>query len=264
MPKIISISRWRPVYELAQQINELARSTIWRKRNCSPCKIQSPDLPATSALWETSANTMPIAVYQGREGLDGFIKMQCAEDQVQPIEIMRVPQLQLSFEERSFLEPEDLFLIRELDLKPRSHAWPMFRSYRPGFAPWLMENDEISFLKVMLEQALVVLDNQQKERLLTSLAGNKILARVGKKTKNDVIWEYQELPLYPPEDKKLYFSLYPDLVLSAAELPIIKKEILMDLQILLSPSRRSGLSAQSCPIYCCSWIKRVGSLYIKR
>ena len=44
--------------------------------------------------------------------------------------------IMLSFEDRDALQEEDLAVIRGLGLSFRGRqAWPLFRSYRPGYLP---------------------------------------------------------------------------------------------------------------------------------
>lgn len=65
--------------------------------------------------------------------------------------------LMASFEDRSALHEQDLRVIRSLGLKFRGkNAWPMFRSYRPGYVPWFLTADEVRLLIVALQQAIHV------------------------------------------------------------------------------------------------------------
>jgi hypothetical protein len=65
--------------------------------------------------------------------------------------------LMASFEGRQDLADEDRAVIRRLGLRFRGRrAWPLFRSYRPGFAPWFLDGREARLLAVCLEQALEV------------------------------------------------------------------------------------------------------------
>ena len=55
------------------------------------------------------------------------------------------------------LEKSDFETIRALGLKFRGRStWPQFRSYLPGFAPWMLTQDEAVYLTLVLDQACVV------------------------------------------------------------------------------------------------------------
>jgi hypothetical protein len=71
--------------------------------------------------------------------------------------ILEIPQVQLSFESRDQLEPEQRRIVKQLGLSFRGHnSWPVFRSSRPGFVPWSIDADEAGILAVALEQLLHV------------------------------------------------------------------------------------------------------------
>ena len=78
---------------------------------------------------------LAVAHYLGAEGIEGFWRMNEGVSDVAE-DIFRVPHLQASFEDRNVLTQKDRDEIKALVLKFRGRqAWPMFRSYRPGFYP---------------------------------------------------------------------------------------------------------------------------------
>jgi len=98
-----------------------------------------------------------ISAYRDATGLYGFWHMQDMGPYLQPKDILNTPQLQASFEDRDMLEKHDYQLIKSLGLKYRGrNAWPQFRSYRRGYAPWYIEKYEAEFLQYVLKQLLVV------------------------------------------------------------------------------------------------------------
>ena len=59
--------------------------------------------------------------------------------------------------DRGVLQKEDHEIIRSLGLRFRGrNAWPSFRSQRPGYVPWFLEENEVRFLTAALHQALAV------------------------------------------------------------------------------------------------------------
>jgi len=72
-------------------------------------------------------------------------------------ELFEIAHLQASFEDRDQLSSQDRETIKSLGLKFRGKmAWPLFRSYRAGFAPWQLEAEEARILTLALEQLLDV------------------------------------------------------------------------------------------------------------
>jgi hypothetical protein len=111
-------------------------------------------IPGTKELGFVSVMGMlgehfAIAVYQGAKGLGGFWNMHSLGPKLTPEFVLQIPQLQASFEDRE--------VMKKLELKYRgAHAWPQFRSYRPGCFPWHIEQFEAEILICALEQLLQV------------------------------------------------------------------------------------------------------------
>jgi len=236
MPTIISIARWRPLYELARQIGEMAP---WKDlEEVDIFAVHDPESNHTGyvSIMGSLGQHKAVAAYIGNEGLWGFITLQNAYDRAQPTLVLSTPQIQLSYDKRGDLEPEDLFIIHELDFKPqRSNEWPMFRCYRPGFAPWFLDQNEISFFQVVLEQTLVVLGNPlEKAQITDALAEDKILIRRGKSVKSGISWRSETMPLFPPEEK-MYFVIDGKLGEAVRNLPVSGQRVYLDLQILMNP-----------------------------
>lgn len=100
---------------------------------------------------------LALALYLGSEGLEGLWQMHHGDPDGNPLLILEVPELQASFEDRGELHARDREVIKDLGLKFRGRqAWPQFRSYVPGCAPWFLTSEEARFLAVGLEQALLV------------------------------------------------------------------------------------------------------------
>jgi hypothetical protein len=131
-----------------------------------------------------------IAVYLGREGLDGFWKVHSGKMDY-PEELLHVPHLQASFENRSELTQKDRDEIKALGLGFRGrYAWPMFRSYRPGCFPWYLEAEETQFLALVLEQLVDVAPRVRGNRgLLYGDGHDAYLVRVAGEADGGRVWK---------------------------------------------------------------------------
>jgi hypothetical protein len=97
-----------------------------------------------------------LAVYIGKIGFEGLLKMQSGELEPGDSDVILIQNcMMVSFDDRSALEPEDVKLIKKLGLKFRGrNAWPNFRRYEPGYVPWnLTTLEEVEFLTLALQQA---------------------------------------------------------------------------------------------------------------
>jgi hypothetical protein len=99
-----------------------------------------------------------LHVFIGAEGFDGFRKL--VDDQVEPESMeaaMLMRSVAVGFESREMLDRRDHEVVRALGLRFRGRGvWPWFRSQRPGYAPWYLDQDEARLLDVALRQGLEV------------------------------------------------------------------------------------------------------------
>ena len=142
---------WRDLYELASRVCALAPWT-WMEE----IDIFGVEMPEDSGLIFVSVmgaigEHYAVAVYPGAAALTAFWALH-HDEHAGPEQVLEIPQVQLSFENRDLVDPEDRRIIKQLGLNFRGkNAWPRFRSYRPGFAPWRIEKNEAAVLDVALK-----------------------------------------------------------------------------------------------------------------
>jgi hypothetical protein len=149
-----------------------------------------------------------IAVYLGPEGLDGFWRVH-SERLDYPEEILEIPHLQASFENRNTLTQQDRDKIKELGLKFRGRqAWPMFRSYRPGYFPWYLEAQEARFLTRALEQVLEVAPRVQEDPgLLEAEEEDLYLVRIAEESTEGSAWKDRMIAIPETAPKQISISM---------------------------------------------------------
>jgi hypothetical protein len=152
-----TLDEWRRLYEAAMQLKQQAPwEWMWEDEVFG---VRNPETGESGYVSIMGANGehLALAVYLGSEGLDGFWRMEHGEMEEDPAFLLEVPQLQASFEDREMLHKDDREVIKALGLKFRGRqAWPLFRSYVPGCAPWFLTPSEARFLAVAIGQALDV------------------------------------------------------------------------------------------------------------
>jgi hypothetical protein len=142
-----------------------------------------------------------LAVYLGSEGLYGYLELQSKKDYPSLGDMLSHQNLLMaSFEDKYFLQKEDLQIIQKIGLKVNpSHLWPIFRSYQPGYHPWFLTAAEAKYLTLCLHQAMeLAIRFKQNPDLLTPRTHNHYLVRVPKKEANGFTWKdlwIEPLPL---------------------------------------------------------------------
>lgn len=196
-----TLEEWRRLYEAAARIKEIA-PWEWLMED-DLFGVQNPETSEFGfvSVMGTLGEHFAISVYLGPEGLYGFWNLEEAGPMGNPEQILEIPQLQASFEDRNELEQQDRDLIKQLGLKFRGRqAWPMFRSYRPGFVPWFLEAAEVRFLTHVLEQAAeVALRSQADPDLLEPPDDDTYLMRVPQPAGDDLVWTDQLMAVPPPQ-----------------------------------------------------------------
>lgn len=88
---------------------------------------------------------LAMAVYNGTEGLNGYQQIRKGQVKPEDPDSLHIQDcLIVSFENKGFVEKEDIQLINKLGYKFRGrNACPMFRSYKPGYFPWFLSRDEV-------------------------------------------------------------------------------------------------------------------------
>jgi hypothetical protein len=234
--KIASAKDCRPLFPLMNQIHDMA-PWDWMEET----EIFGVQDPATGELGFVSIMGMAgehyaIGVYQGVRGLYGFWNMQERGPAMQPEDLLNVPQLQASFEDRDMLDQTDYKMIKSLKLKYRGrNAWPQFRSYRPGYAPWYLEPGEARFLQHVLGQVLEVAPRVEEDPdILEPEGDNAYLVRVAEQDGDSLTWRDEIMTIGPPEAEHTTIEIDPKLIDTVRQLP--RAEYAIEVDCFMLPS----------------------------
>lgn len=215
---------WKRLYELAAEVKALA-PWEWMTET-DVFGVQDPEtgrLGFVSVMGQLGDH-YAVALYLGAEGLYGLWTMEEYGESMSVEMLLSVPQLQLSFEDRDILTQRDRDLIKSLGLRFRGrNAWPMFRSYRPGFMPWHLEADEVRFLTLALEQALEVLPRVRENPALIEPQDEEstdYLVRVAQKSPQGLVWTDQIIQVNPPEPRMISLTIDEVMVKRLKRLPL--------------------------------------------
>jgi hypothetical protein len=195
---------WKALYEAAARFFALKPWTWLLDSDVFGVKNPANGEIGYCCIMGAAEEHYALAVYLGSEGLDILKRIGLQEAPTDPLSVLVSQKcLMASFEDREMMEPADLKTIRELGLKFRGrNAWPQFRSYLPGYAPWTLNQDQAEFLTVALNQACEVAPRFKEvpEQLATQNALNayeRFLVRVSRVEGGKQIWEDAMLPVEP-------------------------------------------------------------------
>lgn len=181
---------WKALYEAADRFQAL-RCWEWMQ-DADVFGIQNPangEIGYCCIMGQLEEH-YALAVYQGTQGLEALMEIGLQEVPVDPLTVLVSQKcLMASYEDRKMMEPADLKTIKDLGLKFRGrNAWPQFRSYLPGYAPWYVSQAEAEYLILALDQAAQVAlkYKDQPEYLAT----------------RNALHNYEEFLTYVPEQKE--------------------------------------------------------------
>ena len=196
-----SSDAWHTLYGLAEKIRELAPWQWIEENYIFGVKFLQNDTFGFISVMGTLEKHRAVTVYLGTEGLRGFWHAEDLEPNEDPASIFHVPQLMASFEDRSLLEDRDMEQIRRLGLSYRGKgAWPLFRSYRPGYHPWFLSSEEVKILSTALEQTLVIANRVKEDiSLLEPDDEDSYFVRIPERSGKQTIWK----------DRHMIFQLEP-------------------------------------------------------
>lgn len=225
---------WKQLYAAAEQILDLAP---WQ--DLAEDEIFGVQNPETGQIGFVSimgslGEHLAIAVYLGEEALYDFWVVH--EQQAPPERILEVPHLQASFENRDYLTAKDRNIIKSLGLKYRGRkAWPLFRSYRPGFVPWYLTKGEVSYLTHVLAQTRSVVQRlHEAPDLLDPLDDITYLVRVPTTSMDgSMTWSDQMMQVPPPDIHEQEITVNREMLNSVRKLK--SSQIMLEVDFFLTP-----------------------------
>jgi len=195
---------WRELYAAAANINKLAP---WEwMYDADIFGVQNPvnGEIAYCCILGGLGEVFGLVAYLGTEGLESYYKL---SEQKEPVFELFCHQkcLSITFDRRESLVKQELKLIKELELKFHGrNAWPVFRSYLPGYFPWYFTVEEAEFFTLILQQAAQVAERFLHDPdLLDPRRANYYFVRVPEKAGNDLIWQDAYLKPEPLARKRL-------------------------------------------------------------
>lgn len=232
--------QWRRLYEAVVGVKELSP---WEwMTEVDVFGVRDPETGELGfvSVMGSLGEHFGVSLYLGAEGLHAFWALQDAGASIGPESaseaLLEIPQLQASFEDRNDLDARDRGVIKELGFKFRGRkAWPMFRSYRPGFFPWFLEAWEARFMAEALDQLLEVAPRFGADRSLLTAGDGGYLVRLARGEGGARAWEDRVIEVPPPEPVPVRIVLDPRALEALERLPRSGHDFEMDLFMFPAP-----------------------------
>lgn len=235
---LASAAACKPLYNLIKEIYDLS-PWDWMEED----DIFGVQDPTTGEIGFVSVMGMAgehyaVGVYRGANGLYGFFRLRDSDPfSLGPEDLLNIPQLQASLEDREMLDKRDRDQIKSLGLKFRGRkAWPLFRSYRPGYLPWHIETDEARFLGHVLEQVMAVAPRVRENPDILQPGGDKeFLVRVADTSGPLLTWGDTIMSIDPPPPTTITVSIADESLVAISQLPKKEFQVEVDYFMMMTP-----------------------------
>jgi len=199
------IEDYRRLYQAAEDFKQLA---CWQwMSDIDIFGVQDPvsgEIGYCSVLG-ADGRLFGLAVYPGDEG---FASLQSVLEQGEPEPNdpdfgLTQRSLLVTFGNREELTKRDLDIIKMLGLKFRGrNQWPLFRSFLPGYHPWYLDQAEVRFLTICLQQAQEVAFACRENPNYLLLNESEYLVRVPESREAGLNWSNKHIcPRPAPVEK---------------------------------------------------------------
>lgn len=224
-----TLDEWLHLYQAAIRVKEIAPWEWMTETDLFGVQNPEGDEIGFVSIMGMLREHFALALYLGSKGLSGFWAFEEIGPSAPPEKLIEIPHLQASFENRKELSRKDRDVIKKLGLKFRGrHAWPMFRSYRPGFFPWYVEGQEARFLRYALEQAADVALRFREDPAMLVPSDDSYLIRVPREEEGTLVWEDQIVTVLPPDIEPISIAMDVDVLEELKGLPLSRKRLEMD------------------------------------
>ena len=153
----IPLEKWQALYDLAFRLWDMAPWEQMEETEIFGIQPAASPEPWFVSVMGAIGEFRAITFYDGMEGLRLFWQIQTTPGNSlrDSGQVLNTPQLMAAFGEAGDIFPEEKKLLKQIGYAPRGkRGWPYFRSYRAGYAPWILEPAEADCLLTYLTKAL--------------------------------------------------------------------------------------------------------------
>ncbi len=153
-----TLLEWKHLYDISVAFRDLAP---WKWLDSDALfAVQNPETGEMGycSVMGSFGQFYALGVYLGTEGWASFSRLKDGDIPADdPEAFVRQKALMVSFEGSTHIDKRDKTVMNSLNLHYRGkYAWPLLRSYEPGYAPWYLTGAEARFLTKAIEQAVIV------------------------------------------------------------------------------------------------------------
>ncbi|MHB8963634.1 MAG: DUF7309 domain-containing protein [Saccharofermentanales bacterium] len=196
MRKEASLDQWKVLYEVGMKIKEIQPwNDLW---DTELIMISLPEWkdPCYCSVLGHNGNCFGVNTFVGNAGLRDFMSIVSCPDDLSMTSYIMYEQSNLScnFDDRDFVLPEQMKVIKDLGLRFRGHnQWLNFLSYRKGFTPYILDQQEVVLLTGYLSHFVLAFQAFKDRKIKVDFDSQQVLKHSFDKKKGE--WVDKPAPL---------------------------------------------------------------------
>lgn len=187
MRKEATLEQWRALYTITSKIKELEPWNYLWDSNLIVLELPDEKEPIYISIMGRAGNCYGIGTYVGYNGYQDYCSIMSAEQIGPSVEYVMFEQSNLScyFGNREEVPSKAKKVIKDLELKFRGkNQWTYFESYKKGYTPYILDQEETILLTKCYEQLLPALqDYLQQDAIVDFEIGEMLTRKYNKKKK---------------------------------------------------------------------------------
>jgi hypothetical protein len=212
MRREASLEQWRELYEVAIKIKEFKPWQYFWDMDLITIILPEYREPFYCSVMGRNGECFAIGTYYGFNAINGFLKISESPDIPTGQLIRYQKNMMCYFGNRDELNKKELQVIKDLGLKFRGkNQWIYFHSFEPGYAPYILDQQEVTQLTLVFKQLYMALKHFIEGEVQVDFEERNTLFRMF--DAEEGLWLTFEAPLMFPR------AQYPR--------PVIEDEILM-------------------------------------
>jgi hypothetical protein len=152
------------LYPLALELQDLAPWQWMFETELFGVQLPDSDTPYFVSIMGSAGQFNAVSIYEGVHAAEQILWIQGYQEEVMPDDILLIPHLMVSFDNRQLLQPDESQRIKDLDYAMNERKqWPVFQQVIPGHPHMFPELSRLRDLIPVLEQTLNVVRRTRDE-----------------------------------------------------------------------------------------------------
>ena len=234
---------WQQIYSLCDELFSLKPWTILYEDELFAVKSPESENEYFISIMGSNEEVYALSAYEGAEALYQFWDLHNDEIELPPENIMLIPHMMVSLDNRENIPQKQRSVIKQLGLKYRGkQAWPNIERIIPAYLPDIPDDSHLHDLVFILEQSIHVIKRATKNKDFIyneTRHEDEYLFREAKPDNGQWVWKdiYKRVTV-PTREMKITYS--KDKLASFKELPVGDHELEMDFVMIPAPTKEKG------------------------